>query len=130
MSALDEIVGYLARVTFEDIPGTTVERQKELVVDTLGVAAAGVRAPGVKDVLELVKDSGGKAESTLLLDGAKVPCFSATLANTFMMHALDFDLVAGRVGVLAKHAAPVVELDDASVQVVEAINFSNRVMDQ
>jgi len=91
MSALDEIVGYLARVTFEDIPGTTVERQKELVVDTLGVAAAGVRAPGVKDVLELVKDSGGKAESTLLLDGAKVPCFSATLANAFMMHALDFD---------------------------------------
>lgn len=91
MSALDEIAGYLAKVKFEDIPRTTVERQKELVVDTLGVAAAGVRAPGVKDVLEFAKDSGGKPESSLLMDGAKVPCFSAAMVNAFMMHALDFD---------------------------------------
>jgi len=45
------------------------------------------------------------------------------------MHALDFDLVAGRVEVLAKHAAPVVELDDASIQVYRAIDFVVRVMD-
>jgi 2-methylcitrate dehydratase PrpD len=91
MSAIDEIAVHLAKVTFEDIPGATVERQKELIVDTLGVAAAGARAPGVKDVLEFVKDSGGNPESSLLMDGGKVPCSSATLANAFMMHALDFD---------------------------------------
>jgi 2-methylcitrate dehydratase PrpD len=91
MSALDELAGYIAGVKFEDIPTATIERQKELVVDTLGVAAAGLRAPGVKEVLEFVKEIGGKEESTLLLDGGKVPCFSAAMANALMMHAFDFD---------------------------------------
>lgn len=101
MSAIDEIVKYIRETTFEDIPEETVERQKDLLIDTLGVALAGSKAPGVREVIDLLKGIGGKKESTLLVDGGKVPSFHAAMANSLMAHSLDFDDMHERAGIHA-----------------------------
>jgi 2-methylcitrate dehydratase PrpD len=66
-------------------------RQKS-ILDTLGVilAASGVE-PAVRGVAELVRESGGRAESTVLGFGGKVPAVMAAFANGAMAHCLDFD---------------------------------------
>jgi len=88
---MKEMIAHLVRTDFEDIPAQTIEKQKELLIDTLGVAVAGSKAQGVTEVVDLLSEIGGKAESTLLVFGQKLPCLHAAMGNTLMAHGLDFD---------------------------------------
>ncbi|MDI7258348.1 MAG: MmgE/PrpD family protein [Thermodesulfobacteriota bacterium] len=101
MSAFDEIVKHIRGTTFEDIPKETIERQKDFLIDTLGVALASLKAPGVREVIDLLKGMGGKKESTILIDGGKVPSFHAAMANSLMAHSLDFDDMHEKAGIHA-----------------------------
>ncbi len=101
MPVIDEIVKHLKKTTFEDIPQETVEKQKDLLIDTLGVALGGAKAPGVQEVVELLKGMGGKKESTILVDGGKVPSLHAAMANGLMAHSLDFDDMHEKAGIHA-----------------------------
>lgn len=101
MSAIDEIVKHIRETTFENIRDETIEKQKYLLIDTLGVAFAGAKAPGVREVINFLKEMGGKKESTILVDGGKVPSFHAAMANSLMAHSLDFDDMHERAGIHA-----------------------------
>jgi 2-methylcitrate dehydratase PrpD len=101
MPAIDKIVRHFKETTFEDIPQETVEKQKGLLIDTIGVALGGAKAPGVREVIHLLKGMGGKKESTILVDGGKVPSVHAALANSLMAHSLDFDDMHETAGIHA-----------------------------
>jgi 2-methylcitrate dehydratase PrpD len=53
--------------------------------------AGSTQGQGCKQIVELVKEWGGKEESTVLGFGVKAPCWIATFANGAMSHALDYD---------------------------------------
>jgi hypothetical protein len=55
------------------IPKAAYEAAKKLVLDTVGVAIGGHRAGGVPEVVEQVRDWGGKPEATLLIYGDRLP---------------------------------------------------------
>src|SRR4030042_3469678 len=76
---------------YEKIPEEAIESTKKDILDTLGVAVAGSNAPGIKEIISLVRDWGGKRESTLIMQGIRVPCHYAALVNSTMAHALDYD---------------------------------------
>jgi 2-methylcitrate dehydratase PrpD len=101
MSIMENIVKHLVRLRFEDVPKPTVEKQKDLLIDTLGVAVAGPKAPGVAQVIDLLREIGGKEESTVLSDGSKSPVFLAAMANSLMAHAFDFDDMHEKAGIHA-----------------------------
>lgn len=101
MSVIDEIVQHVRKTTFDDIPKNTIERQKDFLIDTLGVALAGAKAPGVREVIDLLREMGGKKESTVLVYGDKLPSFHAAMANSLMVHSLDFDDMHERAGIHA-----------------------------
>lgn len=101
MSEIDKIVNHIRNTIFEDVPRETVERQKDLLIDTLGVALAGSKAPGVREVIDLLKEAGGKKESSILVYGGKLPSFHAAMANTLMAHSLDFDDMHEKAGIHA-----------------------------
>jgi 2-methylcitrate dehydratase PrpD len=101
MPVIDEIVKHLKETTFEDIPQETVEKQKDLLIDTIGVALGGAKAPGVREVINLLKGMGGKKEATILVDGGKVPSVHAAMANSLMAHSLDFDDMHEKAGIHA-----------------------------
>ncbi len=86
-----QLVDHVAGIAFEDIPKEAVEYCKLLVMDSLGVAFPGARAPGCAEVVELMRSWGGAPSSSILIRGGKVPPPFAALANSMMMHALDFD---------------------------------------
>jgi len=81
----------LISVNYEDIPEDVVEATKKQILDNLGVAVGGSSKLGVKELLELIIDWGGKEESTILCYGNKVPAPNAAQVNATMSHALDYD---------------------------------------
>jgi len=85
------LVDHLNRIRFEDLPPRVVEISKLLMIDSLGTTVAGSSAPGCRQVVELVKAWGGTSASTIMFYGGKVAPPFAALANSTMMHALDYD---------------------------------------
>jgi 2-methylcitrate dehydratase PrpD len=81
----------LANVSYDDLPRDVVEATKKEILDTLGVALGGSAKSGVKELLELVAEWGGREESTVLCYGHKVPAPNAAQVNATMGHALDYD---------------------------------------
>ena len=78
--------------TYEDLPIETVEVTKKSILDTLGViAAASGISPECRLLVDLIKDAGGKEESTIIGLGGRVPAWMAAFANGAMGHYLDYD---------------------------------------
>jgi 2-methylcitrate dehydratase PrpD len=84
---------YVANIKYADIPKEAVEVTKNCILDTLGVIlpASTGSVPGCREFVELIIESSGKKESTILQFGAKVPAWLAAFANSGMAHALDYD---------------------------------------
>ncbi len=92
----EDVVWALARnvvqTEYQNLPSEAVESTKKSILDTLGVieAASGI-TPGLKELVELVTEGGGKKESTILGFGSRVPAWMAAFANGAMAHCLDYD---------------------------------------
>lgn len=61
------------------------------VFDTLACSVAGITAPGVLEMLDLVRDWGGKPEATVMWSDLRVPAPQAAWVNGIMSHARDYD---------------------------------------
>jgi 2-methylcitrate dehydratase PrpD len=59
--------------------------------DTLACATAGISAAGVKDVIALAVDWGGRPEAAIWCTGHRVPAHHAAWVNGMMAHARDYD---------------------------------------
>lgn len=77
---------------YAKLPADAVEAAKKSILDTLGVilAASGME-PAVQGVVDLVRESGGRPESSVLAFGGKAPAIMAAFANGAMAHCLDYD---------------------------------------
>jgi 2-methylcitrate dehydratase PrpD len=97
---------------YENLPTDAVEATKKEILDLLGVALGGADQPGATHVCALIKEWGGKEESSIFGSKQKVPSPNAAQANATMAHALDFDDV---------HEAAVMHPGIASIPVVMAV---------
>ena len=76
---------------YERLPPNVVELSKRVLLDTIGVMlAATTLEKAVLPIIKLVKEGGGKEESTIIGFGGKVPCWNAAFANGALSHALDY----------------------------------------
>jgi 2-methylcitrate dehydratase PrpD len=96
MDAMQRFTDHIVRTTYTDLPPAARAATKTFILDTLGVCVAGATAPGVHDLLAVLRRWGGNAESTLFVFGDHLPAPWAALANSFMMHTLEFDCVHDR----------------------------------
>ena len=89
---VDIFAHHAAEVRYETLPHEARAAAKKSVLDTLGVilAASGME-PAVRAVIDIVRESGGAPESSLLGFGGKFPAIMAALANGAMAHCLDYD---------------------------------------
>ncbi|MFC1982581.1 MmgE/PrpD family protein [Chloroflexota bacterium] len=87
-----EISSHLANIQYQDLPKATVEAAKNSILDTIGVmlGASGI-APESAQMADMVRETGGKEESTIIGFGGKVPAHMAAFVNGSMSHALDYD---------------------------------------
>ncbi len=86
-----EFSAFAAGLSYADLPAAAIAAARLNVYDTLACAIAGYRAAGVQEVLEVVRDWGGKKESTVLWTPLAVPAPQAAWINGIMAHACDFD---------------------------------------
>jgi 2-methylcitrate dehydratase PrpD len=77
--------------TVDEISPAAYGAAKKMLLDALGCALAARSSPGVPEVVEQMRDWGGKPEATLLLYGDRVPAPNAVFANSTLIHALDYD---------------------------------------
>lgn len=84
---------HIVKTRYEDLPAEVVNVAKRSILDTIGVilAASTLGESGVKGIVNLVKQGGGRAESTILGFGGKTVSWMAGLANGAMVHQLDYD---------------------------------------
>jgi 2-methylcitrate dehydratase PrpD len=88
----DTLARYIAETDFDRLPREVVDETKKFILDTIGVGLAGVREPGCREVVDLVKTwSSNPAGSTIIFYKDKVSPPDAAFANSVLMHALDFD---------------------------------------
>lgn len=83
---------HAAGLAYDDLPDQARMAAKKSILDTIGVilAASGTE-PAVRPIIEIVKETGGKPECTILGFGGKAPAIMAALANGALAHCLDYD---------------------------------------
>lgn len=91
MDLMQIIIEYIMKARYEDLSIQTVEAIKKLFLDTLGTTIAGSSAEGSEALVDLLKDWGGKEESTIWVYGGRVPAPNAAFVNCTMARALDLD---------------------------------------
>lgn len=87
----EKIVAYVRRTRYEDLPAHVVDVVKKAIVDTVGAAIAGSSAPMGRMVVDMVRDHGGKPDSTLWVHGGRLPVAEAAFANAIMGRCRELD---------------------------------------
>lgn len=89
--AIFELARKVVQTEYEDLPKEVIATAKMFILDTFGVALAGSTAAGCAEVVKLIKEQGGRPDSSILVYGGKVPAHEATFVNSMMIHSRDFD---------------------------------------
>jgi 2-methylcitrate dehydratase PrpD len=90
-SATKALVDYVQKTRFADFPEEVVEKAKICIMDAIGCGLGGYRTRIGEIVLGLMRNIGGRSESTLFGDGSKIPCTNAAFVNSTLTNALDMD---------------------------------------
>jgi 2-methylcitrate dehydratase PrpD len=79
-------------VNYSKLPAAAVDSAKKTILDALGVtlAASGLE-PAALPTIDLVRESGGRAEASVLGFGFKAPAVMAAFANGALAHCLNYD---------------------------------------
>jgi len=91
MSAISMFTRNIVEVSYDSLPIDAVAATKKQILDTLGATLAGSMSENAGHLANLIKDWGGKEESTMLGYGGKVPCTNAALVNGWSAAVIDFD---------------------------------------
>ncbi len=91
MAAITKVVKHLTGTRYEDLPAGAVASAKREVLDSLATALGGSTKAGVSELVDMVKEWGGRPQSTIIAYGLKCPAPSAARVNGTMIHALDYD---------------------------------------
>jgi 2-methylcitrate dehydratase PrpD len=94
VSVQDTITKHLVETNYKALSAETVEASKKQILDMLGVMIAGSTcsiSDEMNGLVDLVKDWGGKKESTILAFGGQVPAPNAALVNGTLCVRRDFD---------------------------------------
>ena len=91
MEIINEIVNFIEKTDFEDLPSDVVSKAKEGVIDFLGCTLLGTRNDAGKIILNYVKGLEAKPEVSVLGAGFKTSMALASLATGTCSHADDFD---------------------------------------
>lgn len=132
-----QIAEFAVRLKFNDLPDDVVHEVKRFLYDSIGCAYGGYHTKDVNILRDIYKEMGGKEEATLIGFSDKMPAVNATLVNSLMIRALDFNDIywkedPSHPSDLIPAALAVGEMVDASmkeviVAIVLAYEFEQRL---
>ncbi len=86
-----QIADFATGLRYRDLPGDVVNEVKRYLYDSVGCAYGGYHTKDVGILRDIYTEMGGKAEATVIGFGDKMPAVNATLVNSLMIRALDFN---------------------------------------
>ena len=86
-----QIAEFAVNLRYTDLPEQVVETVKHFLYDSIGCAFGSYQTKDVNILRNIYTDMGGKQEATLIGFGDKIPAVNATLVNSLMIRALDFN---------------------------------------
>jgi aconitate decarboxylase len=78
---------------YADIPAAVVDTTKRLILDALATTIGGSSCAWCRILAAQVLEWGGRAESTVVPDGHRVPAPYAAWIHSTMIHSLEYDAV-------------------------------------
>ena len=82
---------FAVSLKFADLPEKVVNEVKRYMYDSIGCAYGGYHTKDLNIIRDIYIDIGGKGDATVLGFGDKLPAVNATLINSLMVRALDFN---------------------------------------
>lgn len=85
------VAGFVADLTYDQIPSGVVERVQRQFLDVLGVGLAGMRQDAGRIATRFVERQASRPEATVWGAGLRGSAVDCAFANGVAAHALDFD---------------------------------------
>jgi 2-methylcitrate dehydratase PrpD len=85
------LCGHLAAAQFSDLTPAAQREARRGILDWIGCALAGSGHPTVGKLIDVLQETGGRPQATVLGRGLKLGLLDAPIANGQMGHILDFD---------------------------------------
>ena len=86
-----QMAEFAVSLKFADLPEEVVNEVKRYMYDSIGCAYGGYHTKDLNIIRDIYIDIGGKSDATVLGFGDKLPAVNATLINSLMVRALDFN---------------------------------------
>jgi 2-methylcitrate dehydratase len=86
-----QIAEYAVGLKYSDLPANVVNEVKRYLYDSIGCAYGGYHTKDVNILRDIYMQMGGSSEATLIGFGDRIPAVNATLVNSLMIRALDFN---------------------------------------
>jgi 2-methylcitrate dehydratase len=86
-----QIAEFAIGLDYKDLPENVVNEVKRYLYDSVGCAYGGYHTKDVGILRDIYTEMGGKEEATLIGFGTRMPAVNATLVNSLMIRALDFN---------------------------------------
>jgi 2-methylcitrate dehydratase len=90
-SLSQQISEFAVGLKYNDLQKEVVHEVKRYLYDSVGCAYGGYHTKDVNILRDIYMGMGGTAEATLIGFGDKMPAVNATLVNSLMIRALDFN---------------------------------------
>ncbi|OGQ48733.1 MAG: hypothetical protein A3I10_05100 [Deltaproteobacteria bacterium RIFCSPLOWO2_02_FULL_57_26] len=129
MGLTEEVVNFVHKTRYKDIPPEIIRLAQGFVLDGLGVMLAGSTERGSHIIQTYIRRLGGRGESTVIASGFLVPAARAALANGVAGHAMDYDdtqLSTSKEAVYGLLTHPTVPVLAAALGVGEAHKISGQ----
>ncbi len=85
------IAEFILKTKYEDLPKETISMAKLFIIDVTGCMIGASKEPQARVILEVLKNEGGNAHSSVFTHGFKTSVMNAALMNGTMGHIFDFD---------------------------------------
>jgi 2-methylcitrate dehydratase len=82
---------FATSLQYEVLPDNVVKEVKRFLFDTIGCALGGFKVEDAEIFLDVLRQSGGVPEATVIGSGEKTSAYNATLANSLMVRAMDYN---------------------------------------
>ncbi|MGP8070135.1 MAG: MmgE/PrpD family protein [Candidatus Bathyarchaeia archaeon] len=91
MTETRELAAFIVKTDYNDLPLNVQRHAKLCILDWLGAALAGSIEPPAKIIYAIMRELGGKRESTIIGAHSKTGCVNAALANGIIGHTVELD---------------------------------------
>lgn len=112
MGTTEQLVRFLVNTKYSDLPKTTEERAKELILDFARACLGGIKSPIGKIVLERIKNVGARPEASIIGGKFRTTAAYAAYVNAVLDHALELEAVGSIGPNVAQNIAAVLALGE------------------